>query len=63
MAKLTFYGPTGSNDDNTNHFIKITPGLYIVEENNNLYASTTRPTSIPVILIEHTYSLCHSERQ
>lgn len=57
MAKLTFYGPTGSNDDNTNHFIKITPGLYIVEENNNLYASTTRPTSIPVILIEPTYSL------
>lgn len=47
MAKLAFYGPTGSNDDNTNHFIKITPGLYIVEENNNLYASTTRPTSIP----------------
>lgn len=23
MAKLAFYGPTGSNDDNMNHFKKL----------------------------------------
>lgn len=57
MAKLTFYGPTGTNDDNTNHFKKIKPGLYIVEETIISMHPLLDQHSFLVILIDHTYSL------
>lgn len=57
MAKLTFYGPTVTNDDNMNHFKKLPKACILLRKTIISMHPLLDQHPFLVILIEHTYSL------